>query len=262
MLRILWSLACAALAYGQTFDVASVKPAAPPGANRPAGRQIHGGPGSTDPGTVTFTNADMMGLLTLAFEIRPYQVVGPDWLSATRFDITARLPPGTTVAEYRAMLRHLLQERFALATHNQQKEVPGFDLVVAKGGPKLTKSPDDEKANGDGTLQPPASAPQPPAGYRGELSLRLVKSTMEHFAAFLSGVVGQPVHDATGIAGQYDIHLQYSAAGLQPELAPGNNSLGSPLEALPEQLGLRLMPRKQTIDLLVIDRLGKTPTEN
>ena len=83
------------------------------------------------------------------------------------------------------MLQHLLADRFKLAIHRDQKQFQGFDLTVAKGGPKLTKSTEDSVSTaGDGSPQPPMSPPQPPRGYSGEIALRLARSSMEHFAAF------------------------------------------------------------------------------
>jgi uncharacterized protein (TIGR03435 family) len=261
MMRTLAGLAiCAMLSQGQTFDVASVK-LTPQSAR--GSRQVHGGPGSTDPGAVTFTNVDLFGLVTMAYGINTYQLIGPAWLRTTRCDINAKLPPGTTVPQYRAMLQTLLAERFKLAIHREPKEVDGFDLVVAKGGPKLTRSPDDPSASpDDGSLQPPVSAPQPPTGYTGELSLRLSKSSMDHFAAFLAGVLGQPVHNTTGLDGAYDIHLVYTLAGLQPEVAPGENGAATPLDALQQQLGLKLARKKETIERVVVDHMEKAPTQN
>jgi uncharacterized protein (TIGR03435 family) len=83
---------------------------------------------------------------------------------------------------------------------------------------------------------------------------------MEHFAAFLSGVLGQPVHDVTGLTDTYDIQVRYSLAGFQPEVAPDDD--GMPLGALQQQLGLKLVPKKETLGLVVIDHLEKAPTEN
>src|SRR5580698_11160711 len=137
---VLTVLACSGFLSAQSFEVASVKPSRPPGQDRGTSRQAHGGPGSPDPGAIAYTNMDLLGLVTMAYKVGPYQVVGPDWLNSTRFDITAKLPPETTVAQFRAMLQNLLADRFKLAVHRDQKQVQGFDLTVAKGGPKLTKS--------------------------------------------------------------------------------------------------------------------------
>src|ERR1039458_6380226 len=147
------ALLCAGLVYGQSFEVASVKPSPPPGPNRTMGRSVRGGPGSTDPGAITFTNIDLFSLVTLAYGINAYQLAGPDWLPAARFDITAKLPPATNREQYRLMLQNLLAERFKLAVHRDKKEGQAFDLVVAKNGPKLKESAAASAAVDDGSLQ-------------------------------------------------------------------------------------------------------------
>jgi uncharacterized protein (TIGR03435 family) len=253
MWRVLPVFLCTGLACGQSFEVASVKPS-PPG---PKARRIRGGPGSTSPGTVTLTYIDLASLLTMAFSVNPYQIVGPDWLTITRFDIAAKLPPGTTVEQYRLMLRNLLADRFQLAVHSDKKDARVFELVVAKNGPKLKESTGEPPSTDDGSLQPPPGAPSPPPGYNGPLSLFVRNCSMEQFAARLSGLLGQPVANATGVSGVYDIRLQYSLAGLQVD-APS----ATIFDALQDQLGLKLTQKKGIIDLLAIDHVEKVPSGN
>jgi uncharacterized protein (TIGR03435 family) len=253
MLRIPMVFMGAVLACGQSFEVASVK-ASPP---RPTSRTLRGGPGSTDPGAIAFTSIDLFSLTTLAFGIDAYQLQGPDWLSSARFDISAKLAPGTTVEQYRLMLQNLLADRFKMAIHSDKKESRVFDLVVAKGGPKLKESAPNLDATGDGSLQPPFGRPSPPPGYNGPLTLLVRNCSMDQFAARLSGLVGEPVSNATELSGAYEIRLQYSLAGLQVD-APS----ATIFDALQEQLGLKLVPKKGTIDRLVIDHIEKAPTAN
>jgi uncharacterized protein (TIGR03435 family) len=258
-----------AAARGQTadsrpsFEVASVKPSPPPGPNRTMGRLVRGGPGSTGPGAITFTNIDLFSLVTMAYGVNAYQLVGPGWLGATRFDITAKLPPGATREQYRLMLQNLLAERFKLAVHRDKKEGRVFDLAVAKNGPKLKESADDPAAAADdGSLQPPPSAPRPPVGYNGPMALLCARCSIEQFTARLAGLLGQPVSDATGLNGRYDIRLQYSLAGLQTGPSVDADVPATIFDALQEQLGLKLEPKRGMIDLLAIDHIEKVPTEN
>jgi uncharacterized protein (TIGR03435 family) len=269
MLRILVPLICAGLVYGQafdshsSFDAASVKPSLPPGPNTTMGRHLRGGPGSTDPGTIIFTNIDLFSLVTMAYGINAYQLVGPDWLNTTLFDITAKVPPGTTREQYRLMLQNLLAERFMLAVHRDKKEGQAFDLVVAKSGPKLKESaPGSVAVADDGSLQPAPTAPSPPQGYHGPLAMICPNCSIEQLAARLSGLMGQPVANSTGLHGAYDIRLRYSLAGLEagePAAAEIPNTI---FDAVQEQLGLKFVPKKASIDLLVIDRIAKAPREN
>jgi uncharacterized protein (TIGR03435 family) len=250
--RIAVAWACLGVAFGQSFEVASVKPT-PQQPYVP--RQVRGGPGSTDPGAIAFTGMDLFSLITLAYGIDAYQLVGPAWLNSTRFDIVAKLPPGATTGQYRLMLQALLAERFGLAVHHDRKDGQAFDLVVAKNGPKLAASADGTAVTGDGSLQPAPSAPQPPAGYKGPLSVMLPKCTLDQLAARLSAFVGQPVTNATGLNGIYDIRIMYSL-GLDADAPPVLP------DALQQQLGLKLVPRKASLDLLVVDHVEKVPVAN
>ena len=269
---ILAALLCLGLAYGQTgdshlaFEVASVKPSLSPGPNRSLARQVRGGPGSTGPGAATFTNIDLFSLVTMAYDIKAYQLSGPGWLGTTLFDITAKIPPGTTREQYRLMLQNLLAERFKLAVHRDRKDAQVFDLVVAKGGPKLKESAEDPSAADDGSLQPPPPAPRPPVGYNGPVTLQLNQCPMERFVDRLSGLVGQSVGNATGLNGKYDIRLLYSLAGLQAgsgsETPSATSAPPTIFDALQEQLGLKLVQKKGSTELLVIDHIEKVPTGN
>jgi uncharacterized protein (TIGR03435 family) len=251
--RIVPVFLCTGLACGQSFEVASVKPSLP----GTKAREIRGGPGSTSPGTVTLAYSELASLVTMAYGVNPYQIVGPDWLGSTRFDIAAKVPPGTTVEQYRAMLRNLLADRFKLAVHRDKKEGRIFELVVAKNGPKLKESALEPSSMDDGSLQPPPGAPSPPLGYNGPLSLLVRNCSMEQFTARLSGLLGQPVANATGLSGSYEIRLQYSLAGLQVD-----SPSATIFDALQEQLGLKLTQKKGMIDLLVIDHVEKVPSGN
>src|SRR5580658_1670459 len=91
------------------FEVASVKPVAPVSLDGPYVPGIlRGGPGTADPGRITYGRAGLRGLLTLAYGVQRYQVIGPEWLDSERFDITATIRPGATKEEVNAMLRKLL----------------------------------------------------------------------------------------------------------------------------------------------------------
>src|SRR5271169_6722433 len=102
-----------ACAFGQstqklTFEVASVKPAAPPPQPGPGGRSgmiigRRGGPGTPDPGQINWTNATLKSLLTTAYDVRSYQVTGPAWLDSERYDIAAKVPEGSTQEQVNVM---------------------------------------------------------------------------------------------------------------------------------------------------------------
>jgi uncharacterized protein (TIGR03435 family) len=250
------------------FEVASVKPSPPPASGRSAAIVVRGGPGSSDPALARFDNIDLFSLVTMAYGIGRYQLSGPEWLSTARFDINARIPQGATRDQYRLMLQNLLAERFKLALHHETKEIPIYELVVAKNGSKLKESPVDPYSP-DAGLQPPTrwSSPPPGAANAGGV-IPHTKRPIEWLLAMLSGLLGQPVTDATGLKGEYDIQLRWSGTGLQPPVAsdtPGAAAADSGLtlfEAVQEQLGLKLVQKKAPFDVLVIDHIEKVPTEN
>jgi len=257
---------CAVHAQAPRFEVASVKPSSQPTAGRNAATVVRGGPGSSDPTLARFDNIDLFSLVTMAYGIGRYQLSAPDWLNGTRFDVNARVPEGATVEGYRLMLQGLLAERFKLALHHETKEMPTLELAVAKNGPKLKASPVDPNTPEPG-MQPPSRAASPPPGAlsRG-VTLRNPAETMEQLAANLSGFFGRPVTDGTGLKGRYDILVTCQAIdpGAPEALDTPQVSESGPTlaEALQEQLGLKLSPKKGPVDVLVVDHIEKIPTED
>jgi uncharacterized protein (TIGR03435 family) len=251
-------VACAGVALTQnSFEVASIKPSAP---DRGGASVVRGGPGSSDPGLARLENIDLTSLMTMAFGVKRYQVSAPDWMGSARFDIWARVPAGATVDQYQVMLQNLLSRRFELSLHYEQKEIQTYDLVVGKNGPKMKAAEPDPETN-DG-LQPPAPrAGGPPPGYHGPVNLNYPKISMDRFAALLSGLLGQPINDGTELKGNYEVKLR-ALTGANPPDAVANNAPPSIFDAVQEQLGLRLVPVKRVADVMVVDRIDKTPTEN
>jgi uncharacterized protein (TIGR03435 family) len=249
------------------FEVASIKPAPPPD---PSGMRVsvRGGPGTS---LFRCENCSLSTLIENAFGIQDYQLSGPDWMQNTRFDISAKIPPGTTQEQYRLMIQNLLMERFKMAFHRDKKEMPVLHLVVAKNGPKFketqpaeTSSPDDDAPQQSGPMKKDANGfPVIPPGkgssmvsMNGRAAMRSGEETMPGLAAQLSGQLRQPVTDATGLQGKYDIAMTWV-----PGDAPDNPG-PTIYTALQEQLGLKLESKKGTVDTVVIDHLEKTPTEN
>ena len=92
----------------------------------------------------------------IAFDLRSQQLVAPDWMNDQRFDITAKIAEGATREQFHQMLQNTLVERFDLKFHRDQKEVQGYELVVAKSGPKLHESnPEPPKDAAAEVLRPP-----------------------------------------------------------------------------------------------------------
>lgn len=143
MMLVVWSQARAA---GPGFEVANITPAAPPTPELFRSGKIHIGM------TVTKTRVDIGGmplttLIQQAFRVKPFQVAAPPWAGESRWDILAKLPDGASEDQVPDMLQGLLADRFKLTIHHEKREQPVYELVVAKGGPKLAASdPADDVA--------------------------------------------------------------------------------------------------------------------
>src|SRR5215471_18730975 len=128
-----------------TFEVASIKPAAP----QEMGRMMigtRGGPGTPDPTHATFTNVSLTMLINMAYGVRDYQVTAPGWMDSARFDVLAKVPEGATKEDFKLMLQNLLAERFKLVVHKDTKEAPVYALLTGKNGSKLKESPNNAPA--------------------------------------------------------------------------------------------------------------------
>jgi uncharacterized protein (TIGR03435 family) len=273
----LCALSCLAV-FGQSvqptvFEVASVKSAVPSGGR--VGSSMHGGPGTSDTGRIIFTNVTLMNVLPRAYDVKPYQVTGPDWLSSERYDITATIPPGTTKEQFNLMLQRLLAERFHLALHHETKELQGYELIRGKTGPKLKPSTEigpnvepTEAPKTDASGFPQLSAPGlvMMEGVHGTTVVSFLTARAQSLSALvemLSKEFRLPVVNKTGLTGKFDFTLEFA-----PQV-PGSLPLETPDEsapnlvsAIPQQLGLKLDPKKIPVDILVIDRADKVPTEN
>lgn len=305
-----------------TFDAASVKPAEMPKPDA-RGRIMlggpSGGPGTKDPGRIHYPFMSLKQLLTVAYDVKSYQVNGPVWLDSERFEITATMPPQTTKEQFHVMLQNLLAERFKMTVHKETKELPMYALEVAKNGPKLTES--DGKAqplDPDGPPPPlpsggpkmgPDGFPQLPFSGRagmfgimmpGRARLVATGQSMQDLATRLGNQLSKPVVDETGLAKKYDFTLTFAPDGMNGPMGPmpppgagegrggamvavappgagpspggsgdSANAVKPEAEAPPDifhalqaQLGLRLESKKGPVEIVVVDHMEKTPTEN
>lgn len=227
-----------------TFDAASIKPSLPP---TPNGRGMimmrgaSGGPGTKDPGRIKYPYTSLKNLLMNAYDVKNFQIAGPDWLDKEMFDVEATMPPETTKEQLRVMLQNLLAERFKLSIHRDTKELPMYSLIVGKNGPKLKESveaPPAPPADPDAPPPAPLAAFGPdriklgsdgfpilpaPNGGRGGMTTMMMpgrarlgaqKQTMQDLATRLSSMLNHPVTDATELKAKYDFTLTYSPEGL------------------------------------------------
>lgn len=203
------------------------------------------------PDGVEFRNMTLHGLLLNAFEVRSEsQITGyPAWVNSEHFDIQAKMD-ADGAATYRALkgeasdrqwhafMQQILDERFAMKFHIEKRELPVYNLVVAKQGLRARESIPDEK--GSSSMGP------------GKYSAHRMQ--VGNLAFSLSGLVGRVIIDKTGLTAQYDVDLTWSPDG-EADSGP------SIFTALQEQLGLKLEPAKALLDVVVIDHLER-PSEN
>jgi len=258
-------------AAAQQFEVASIKPSPPSPGTARMRVGSSGGPGTNDPGLFTCERCSVLGLIRQSFEIEDYRISGPDWMQATRFNISAKIPEGSTKEQFRAMLRNLLDDRFKLQFHYDKKEVQAYALVVAKNGPKMKESagpldPDERpgrlterKMDAEGfPILPPGRVPMMMVMSDGHSTERHAEETMAQLAENLASHVNHPVTDATGLKGKYDFTLNWVGDGVEAT----NDNGPDIFRALQEQLGLKLESKKAIVDVMIVDRIEKTPTEN
>lgn len=236
------SLAFAQMAFAQKgpeFDVATVRPAAPSTDGRSHTRIST----DTDTGKLNYTNVNLKDIIGQAYKVQEYQISGPDWINTERFDIVAQFPPHTDARQLQPMLQSLLTDRFKLATHRETKQLPVYNLVVAKGGPKFKAAESSSGITSDSNRT------------RWHVKATV---TMRRFAEFLSDEVDRPVIDKTGLTGAYDFTIDWAV----DSSVATNDSGPSIFTALQEQLGLKLDSAKGPVEIIVVDHAEKTPVED
>lgn len=176
----------------------------------------------------------------------------------------ARIPPGADRRQFGLMQQRLLAERFGLKVHFEKKETTVYELTVAKGGPKFKESQEPAAEKPETAWRPPAGGP--PVRTRAHVNLK--GDSVADLANFLSNQLGQPVMDATGLSGRYDFDLSFlmepggRAAGPVASNGPEPELGISLIDAVRDQLGLRLERKKGQTDILVVDHAEKVPIEN
>jgi uncharacterized protein (TIGR03435 family) len=214
------------------------------------------------------------------FQIRRFRDQLPDW-TRTRYDIEARADGNPSKDEMRLMMQSLLEDRFHLIFHHETREEPTYAMVLVKPatlGPRMMPHPaDDPECAKDSIPKPPPGAFNPPAcgasasvapKLPGDLAVAGFNVTMNTIAFGLGGVANltdRQVVDRTGLTGTYDFTLEFApeqALSAQPDagadFGPGGPSF---TRAVKDQLGIKLVPEKLPVDVIVIDRIEK-PSEN
>jgi uncharacterized protein (TIGR03435 family) len=271
---ILGGIVLAAAGYGvfaQTasppeFQVASVKL----NTANPPRHMIRPQPG----GRLITENAPVQLLIQNAYQVQAYQVAGgPAWINSDGYDIEAKPVGEVRTAEMRLMLQSLLAERFKLAVHRETRQLPVYLVAAAKGSFNPPRPKEDGCTSALPGAQPPGTFPCGRVGINGApggIEMNGRKAPMAEFVRMLASLMGHPVIDHTGFAGEFDLHLTFvpdeSLEGLPPgppgvSLPPPDPTKPTIFSALQEQMGLKLTSSKGPVEVLVIDHVER-PTAN
>jgi uncharacterized protein (TIGR03435 family) len=252
IVRIYFAILLATSVLGQTvesppaFEAASVK------LNEGSAPYFNAGPGQFE-----MRNYPLKIFILMAYGVNNYSFSGPDWLDSVKVDVVAKLPAsaaGWSPAERPRMtgvlLQGLLAERFKLKVHREEKVIPGYELVVAPGGPKMRRV---EATQARGVAVP------------GSITAQSIP--IAQIVASVASTLGRPVKNMTGLSGYYEFNLKWSledtmlAGAENTSVAPGDRP-PSIFTALQEQIGLRLKPQQFPMQIVVVDHVERVPTEN
>lgn len=234
-----------------SFEVATIKPSDPSRPGRLFRIRVR---------HFSTINTPLGALISWAYDLHPQQIVGaPAWVDSQKFDVDGK-PDGEgqpSLDQWKIMMQKLMTERFQLKFHHEKKELSIYALVVAKNGPKISKSEGDPNA-------PPSLL------FRGLGVLPARNASMEEFAQVMQmAVLPRPVVDETGLKGKYDFMLQWtpdetqfaSLGGVPPNLPEKADAPPDLFTAIQQRLGLKLEATKAMVDVLVIDKVEK-PSAN
>lgn len=224
-----------------TFEIAAIHPSHLDSMNT----QIRPEPG----GHLVVVNATLRTLIRNAYNVAPYQIVGePRWSEVDHFDINAKNASGQDITQdsLRPLLESLLADRFHLQAHWETREQPILALVVDKDGPKFkpTATPTEHGMN---TSRVP-----------GRASARGSDVPITDLALEIGFRLQRSVADQTNLSGNYDFFLHWNP---DTDTPAGDSTEPSLATALHEQLGLKLVPTRGPVQVLIIDKAEK-PTEN
>jgi uncharacterized protein (TIGR03435 family) len=245
------------------FEVATIKPAPPDAAlNRVV---------QVDPSRISF-QMTLRNLIYYAYGNGLSTALrvsgGPDWIGKTVYDVQGLAPSSATPRQFRAMLRALLEDRFALKTHTETQSIDVYALMPVRSDGKLgprVEAWDGTCGGRTPTGEDDPKTPRRTAAFRPP-GMFLEGVTMFAVAEMLSvqrQALGRIVEDRTGLTGRYKMELEFQFAPPRPvdPAAPPDPGGPSIFTAVREQWGLKLEPAKGSLEVVVVDS-AQPPTEN
>jgi len=196
-------------------------------------------------GTRVTVRGTLRVLIAAAYDLKDYQISGaPEWAGSLQFDVEARTPGDAelTREQVRPMLQSLLADRFQLKLHRDSKEFPVYYLTPGKRGIGLTPAGKDEKFSWAVT----------PEG-EGVGRSKATGESIGDFVQLVGASADRPVIDKTGITGNINYDIRYSTVGVR-NWDDMNRAI---LDAVKDQLGLKLEPARDLIDTVVVDGVQK-----
>lgn len=244
MRAILLPIVFAGLAAAQSFTAASIRPSAQTVNNE------HDGATKITPGLVTMRDVLVTTCIEWAYGVQQSQITGPEWIGAddSHFDIQARADETSTLDDMKAMMKTLLKERFGLEFHRAPKELTAYAMTIAKSGSKMKEAAPDTKMERQNSA----------------IGTVVKAMTMAEWGDFISGPLRMPVVDQTGLTGRYDFTLDftpYLPGGEHVMKVDFDNTNGMIIQAMQDQMGIRLESRKLPVQMFVIDHVEK-PSPN
>lgn len=228
------------------FDVVSIKPTRSSdfGVHVLRGRSLY------------LQGITLVALVRMAYDLYGFQVAGgPDWVGYAKYDVMAKVERPVSPEVFNRMIQSMLVDRFRLRAHRIEKEMPAYILLPGKRGSKLHEA-----------SAPDQTPPENPIRMVGVRRLRARQATIAQLVSVLTrNVLRTPIVDKTGLAGVYDFDLQWGPENASPSVDSSVETAASPWPPLPaaiqEQLGLKLVPQKAPVSVLVIDSAEK-PSAN
>ena len=257
-------ISVAACAFAQTrdakpaFEVASVRRSV----SQSDQGTFRGGPGTEDPARITYLNVPLRMILLRIFGLETNdQLEGPDWINTNRYDIAANVPPGITPEQCTEMLRNLLMERLQMVVRHAARDVDGYKLTVARSGSKLRVA----AAEAAPAPVPDGFPPAGPGGIGVGAGNGIYLLTARHKStSFLLQLLAVQLHaeidDQTGLDGIYDYNLGFVPARFLDTVE--DHRFPDLVTAVEDQLGLKLVQVKHSVDVVVIEKANPEPLGN
>ncbi len=229
---------------------------------------LQGGGIRVTPGRIEGTNATVDQYICAAFGLRSYQLEGlPAWAKTSRYDVVAKMADGeergkTNADQSKALsvrLLALIEERFQLEFHRENKALPAYDLMVAKNGLKLT--PADPNEPHPGTLAQGAGSSMSTKRINGKFVNQYWNYTMSQLVYTLTSLFNKDVVDRTGIQGRYNYTLVMSIDAGTAAAGDSNAESGESVFTSLQDMGLKLESAKVEKEMFVVDRIEK-PADN